>query len=351
MARRMKPARSPSLPAADGARRPLGWGERGDSNSLLRGHNPASRPLRPRSPCRWCARRRARHLGPGGQIRTDGRLRVKELRCRCATPGWVGPPGIEPGRPAVSGRCRPGWLGACIWDAGGGRSDRRPGIVVPGGIEPPTSRVSRGRSDPLSYGTGKGDGRVGRYCPGSSWVEATRAPVNTSTPRWLRGRASNPRRHRVTTGRSTAELPRNEYRHGVLTPDFRIENPVDYRYPMAARRKVEESNSHGCPCRRLSKPRVPMDGTFLDGALGPAVSPVRFERTTPAFGGQRSGSAELRRVGYPEPDSNWLLGLRTPLCCPVHHPGRKRPEGLHGDACGARTRDPRIDNPVLSPLS
>ena len=118
-----------------------------------------------------------------------------------------------------------------------------------------------------------------------------RVHLSTPQPRGsLRGRASNPRRRRATTGRSSAELPRNEYwyRHGVLTPAFRIENPVDYHYPMAAR-KGEESNSHGEPCRWLSKPCVPMDGPFQGrGTVVPAASPVRFERTTPAFGGQCS---------------------------------------------------------------
>ena len=77
---------------------PLGLGVNGETRTpFLRDHNPASRPLRLRSPRRrwpldWHDRIvdrvvRAHRLGPGGQIRTDGRLGVNELRFRCATPG------------------------------------------------------------------------------------------------------------------------------------------------------------------------------------------------------------------------------------------------------------------------
>jgi hypothetical protein len=121
MARRMRPARSPSLPAAIRTRKVRG-GERGVSNPLPPGPQPgvstASTSITARADERDASPSRP---GPGGQIRTDDRLCVKELRFRCATPGChclramgVGPPGIEPGRPAVSGRCRPNWLGTCV---------------------------------------------------------------------------------------------------------------------------------------------------------------------------------------------------------------------------------------------
>jgi hypothetical protein len=70
-----------------------------------------------------------------------------------------------------------------------------------------------------------------------------RVPECSATVPRLRRRASNPRRRWLTATRSSAELlqiswgrsrrlPR--YRHGVLTPGLRAENPTDCLYPMAA---------------------------------------------------------------------------------------------------------------------
>lgn len=190
-----------------------------------------------------------------------------------------------------------------------------------------------------------------------------RVHLSTPRPRGCEGGHRTP----DDAGQQPAALPLSylalrlvrAYRHGVPTPDFRIESPADCHYPMAAR-KVEESNSHGCPCRWLSRPRVPMDGTFpvkcearrpAGRASCPAVSPVRFERTTPAFGGQCSGSAELRRDGTRGQSRTDYWGFARPrvvrYTTRAEQTSRPGPE-VCGDACGARTRGPRIDNPVLS---
>jgi hypothetical protein len=183
----MKPVGSPSPPAA---RRTevLGVVER-TRTAGLQGHNLAPTPTGPRPPCE--APDIAGSFRPGGQDRTDDRLRVRELRCRCATPGWcVGPPGIGPGRPAISGRCRPSWLGTfdgrercrpfCLvarW-----QPLRYPSMVVPGVPAPPPPGFRPGA--PLSEPRHRVccPRRAGRHCPGSWRLEATRASRSTSSP-------------------------------------------------------------------------------------------------------------------------------------------------------------------------
>lgn len=160
----------------------------------------------------------------------------------------VGPPGIEPGRPAVSGRCRPTWLGACD-------------VVVPGGVEPPASCLSHGRSRPLSYRTKlrlrwKGWPVLPRLLVGGSHAcisqhlspefrcegghrtpdDAGQQPAALPLSYLAITASCTAAGAAGTTGTATGYRP--------PTSGLRIRRTV--HYPMAAR-KGEESNSHGKP--------------------------------------------------------------------------------------------------------
>ena len=141
-------------------------------------------------------------------------------------------------------------------------------------------------------------------------------------------------------GQQPAALPlsylASAYRHGVLTPGFRSENPADYRYPMAAN-GVHSTCCARCAGRTDPQSRrsdsngrhLPSEGSALDPLSygeSRAVPGARLELTTGA-----SHAPVLSRT-----PPGWEGGRRAGL----HQTGP-------GDACGTRTRDLRIDNPLL----
>jgi hypothetical protein len=84
--RRMRPSGSPSPPAARRTESPEG--DRADSNRRSPGPRPGVHSV-------WTA------------VTANGRRQARR------SPVLRGLPGIRPGRPALSGRCRPSWLEAC----------------------------------------------------------------------------------------------------------------------------------------------------------------------------------------------------------------------------------------------
>jgi hypothetical protein len=244
-------------------------------------------------------------------------------------------------------------------------------------------------------------GGVNGYRPHYSWVEATRVSVNTLTPtssrrvltprpsRWQRDALPlsyycdggtgwtftsvarvaigylNPRSRRQGCGgghrtpddggQQPPALPLSysalqfaghgtaPYRHGVLTPGFRAENPTDFHYPMAAggdagrfrsdilrvegpacfrcttapARKVEVSNPHGRTVYLLSKQGAPANEAYLPRSEG-----QRIERWR----------------GCPRPSLSKrapFLSVNPPIHC-VGFAGRQQPHRFDEDRSRSR---------------
>jgi hypothetical protein len=264
-------------------------------------------------------------------------------------------------------------------------------MVVPGVLAPPPPGFRPGA--PLSelqnlVGCGRGVSssllRRGG-APSFRWTTtASAAPFGDAVP--LRRKDSNLRRRWVTATRSPAELLRtvrtgSRHAPGGRMPAFLVCCPPQAVWP-TGRTGVRDSG-HGDPCRtrtcvrcvRSSRPATRRTGRGFAAEGGgfeprgliasagfrnrmsatPAapsqqmVSPVRFERTTPAFGGQRSVPLSY---GEMAPEARFKLttgASHAPVLftTPPGSEGSAAHCGATSDAYGTRTRTFRIDGPAL----
>jgi hypothetical protein len=126
-----------------------------------------------------------------------------------------------------------------------------------------------------------------------------------------------------------------------------LEGQPSYRWtngPLVSLRKVEGSNPGPLGPRRSSN-RVPATPTAPSNLF--IASPVRFERTTPAFGEQCSVPLSYDELA---PKARFKLTTEASRASVLFTtpPGSDHSAGaLRSDAYGTQTRTSRIDGPAL----